>query len=99
VLISKNWPNDPHFGCESFLVESLYEFGVLEANLLEQMEEFEDQLGDYVELHDSTDFDFLIYKFDKANLVCEGNGRLHYVKCKFGMADCCLICLIKIYYN
>ncbi len=58
MLISKNWPNDPHFGCESFSIESLYEFGVLETNLLEQMEEFEDQLGDCLELDDSTDFDF-----------------------------------------
>jgi hypothetical protein len=57
VLISKNWPNDPRFGCESFAVESLDDFGVLEANLLEQIEEFEDQLGDYVKLDDSTDFD------------------------------------------
>jgi hypothetical protein len=28
------------------------------ANLLEQMEEFEDQLSDYVEFDDSTNFDF-----------------------------------------
>jgi hypothetical protein len=57
-LISKNWPNDPHSGCESFAAESLDDFGVLEAYLLEEMEDFEDQLGDYVELDDSTNFDF-----------------------------------------
>jgi hypothetical protein len=51
VLISKNWPNDPHFGCESFATESLDDFGGLEIDLLEQIEEeFEDQLSDYVEL-------------------------------------------------
>jgi hypothetical protein len=50
-LISKNWPNDPRFGCESFATESLDDFGDLEIDLLEQMEEeFEDQLSDYVEL-------------------------------------------------
>ncbi len=38
VLISKNWPNDPRFGCESFVIESLDDFGDLEVNLLEQME-------------------------------------------------------------
>ncbi len=58
MLISKNWPNDPHSWCESFVVESLDDFGGLELDLLEQMEEFEDQLGDYVELNTLTDFDF-----------------------------------------
>jgi hypothetical protein len=59
VLISKNWPNDPCFGCESFVVESLHDFGDIEIDLLEPMEEeFENQLGDYVELDDSIDFDF-----------------------------------------
>lgn len=57
MLITKNWPNDPCFGCESFAVESFDDFGVFETNLLEQMEKFEDQLGDYVELDDSTNFD------------------------------------------
>ncbi len=48
----------------------------LEANLLEQMEEeFEDQLGDYVELVDPTNFDFQISTY-VANLsfnVCRAN--------------------------
>jgi hypothetical protein len=59
VLISKNWPNDPHFGCESFATKSLDDFGDLVTNLLEQMEEeFENQLCDYVEFDDSIGFDF-----------------------------------------
>ncbi len=53
MLISKNWPNDPQFGCESFATKSFDDFGDLETYLLEQMEEeFENQLGDYVELDD-----------------------------------------------
>jgi len=62
-------------------------------------EEFEDQLATYVKLDDSTNFDFEICKFGKANLVCEVNGRLHDVRCNFGKVDCCLICLINICYN
>jgi hypothetical protein len=58
MLISKNWLNDSQFGCETFVAKSLDDFRDLEANLFEQMEEeFEDQLGDYVELVDPTDFD------------------------------------------
>jgi hypothetical protein len=41
VLISNNWPNDPHSWCE-FAVESFDDFGGLELDLLEQMENFED---------------------------------------------------------
>jgi len=48
-----------HFGCESFVAKSLDDFGDLETNLMELMEEeFEDQLGNYVELDDLVDFDF-----------------------------------------
>jgi len=88
------------FGCESLVAKSLADFGDLETHLLELMEEeFEDQLGNYVELEDLADFDFKICKFGKADLVCEANGRLHDVRCKFGKVDCCLISLIKICYN
>jgi hypothetical protein len=55
VLISKNQLNDPCFGCETFAIKSLNDFGDLEVNLLEHMEEeFLNQLDDYVELGDST---------------------------------------------
>ncbi len=47
--------NDPCFGCETFAIESLNDFGDLEVNLLEHMkEEFKYQLDDYVERDDST---------------------------------------------
>jgi hypothetical protein len=48
-----------YFGCKSFVAKSLYDFGDLETNLSELMEEeFENQLSNYVELDDSANFDF-----------------------------------------
>ncbi len=36
VLIFKNWPNDPHFGCETFVEDKfLNNFQDVEANLLD----------------------------------------------------------------
>jgi hypothetical protein len=60
VLISKNWPNDPHFGCEAFVgVKSFDDFGDVEAKFLDQIEEeFEDQVDHYVKHVDMVAFDF-----------------------------------------
>jgi hypothetical protein len=62
VLISKNWPNDPHFGCEAFVgAKSLDDFGDVEAKFLDQIEEeFENQVDHYVKLVDMVAFDFQI---------------------------------------
>ncbi len=62
VLISKNWPNDPHFGCETFVgAKSLDDFGDVEAKFLDQIEEeFENQVDHYVKLVDMVAFDFQI---------------------------------------
>ncbi len=60
VLISKSWPNDPHFGCEAFVgAKSFDGFGDVEAKFLDQIEEeFEDQVDHYVKLVDKVAFDF-----------------------------------------
>jgi hypothetical protein len=60
ILISKNWLDDPHFSCQTFLrVKSFDDFGDVEIDFLDQIEEeFEDQLDHYVELVDMTNFDY-----------------------------------------
>ncbi len=60
VLISKNWPNDPHFSCQTFVrVKSLDDFVDVEVDFKNQIEEeFEDHLDHYVQFVDMIDFDF-----------------------------------------
>jgi hypothetical protein len=36
VLVSKNWPNDPHFGCETFIGPKFFDdFGDVETIFLD----------------------------------------------------------------
>jgi hypothetical protein len=60
VLISKNWANGPHFGCEAFVgAKSFDDFGDVEAKFLDPIEEeFEDQVNHYFKLVDMVAFDF-----------------------------------------
>jgi hypothetical protein len=53
VLISKNWPSDPHFGIEGHEMKSLNDFRVHEVNLLEKIEEkFKICLEEFVDSND-----------------------------------------------
>jgi hypothetical protein len=53
VLISKNWPSDPHFGLEGHEIKSLDDFRVHKANLLEKIEEkFKNCLEEFVDSND-----------------------------------------------
>ncbi len=59
VLIFKDWLEDPHFSCQTFVMaKSFDDFGDVEVDFLDQIEEeFEDQLDHYVKLVDMTNFD------------------------------------------
>ncbi len=41
VIISKNWPNDPHFGCEALILraKSFDDFDNVKVDFLDQIEE------------------------------------------------------------